>query len=84
MHRIVQILWEMFLNDHLLKNYDPLYSSTILRILASSSQDLRPEISETARRDMKRESLTTPTQSPHFQSRSEYYIIPVELILTLV
>ena len=38
--------------------------------LASSSQVLRPDISETAWREMKRESLTTPTQSPHFQSRS--------------
>ena len=28
------------------------------------------DISETARREMKRESLNTPTQSPHFQSRS--------------
>ena len=37
---------------------------------ASSSQDLRPGISETARRDMKRESVNTPAQSPHFQSRS--------------
>ena len=41
-----------------------------LRNLASSSQDLRPDISETARREMKRESLNTPTQSPHFQSGS--------------
>ena len=38
--------------------------------LASSSQDWRPDISETARRDMKREALNTPMQSPHFQSRS--------------
>ena len=38
--------------------------------LASSSQVLRPDISETAWREMKRESLTTPTQSPQFQSRS--------------
>ena len=38
--------------------------------LASSSQDLRLDISATARRDMKRESLNTPMQSPHFQSRS--------------
>ena len=52
--------------------------------LASSSQILRPDISETARRDMKRESLNTPNRSPHFQSRSECYIIPVELIVTLV
>ena len=33
--------------------------------LASSSQDLRPDISGTARK-----SLNTPTRSPHFQSRS--------------
>ena len=38
--------------------------------LASSSQDLRPDTSETARRDMKRESLNTPIQSAHFQNRS--------------
>ena len=40
--------------------------------LASSSQDLRPDISQTARRERgrKRESLNTRTQSPHFQSRS--------------
>ena len=36
--------------------------------LASSSQELRPDISETTRREMKRESLDTPIQSPHFQS----------------
>ena len=48
-------------------------SSTIFnnsKNLASSSQDMRPDISETARRDTKRESLNTPTQSPHFQSGS--------------
>ena len=38
--------------------------------LASSSQDMRAEISETARNDMKRESMVTPIQPPHFQSRS--------------
>ena len=38
--------------------------------LASSSLDMRPDISETARREMKRESLNTPIESPHFQSRS--------------
>ena len=40
--------------------------------LAFSSQDLRHDISETARREreMKRESLNTSTQSPHFRSRS--------------
>ena len=38
--------------------------------LASSSQELGHDITETARREMKRESLNTPTQSPHFQSRS--------------
>ena len=38
--------------------------------LASSSQDLRPDMSVTAKREMERESLNTPTQSPHFQSRS--------------
>ena len=40
--------------------------------LASSSQDLKLDVSETAsrEREMKSESLNTPTQSPHFQSRS--------------
>ena len=38
--------------------------------LASSSQDVRPDISETARRDMKRESLNTPIHSSHFRRRS--------------
>ena len=40
--------------------------------LASSSQDLEHDISETARRERerKRESLNTPTHSRHFQSRS--------------
>ena len=42
------------------------------RNLASFSQDLRPDISETAKRYMKRESLNTPIQSPHFQSRSVF------------
>ena len=31
-HRIARVLWETFLNDHLLKNYNPLQSSTIQRI----------------------------------------------------
>ena len=65
-HRIMRVLLETFLNDYL---------STIFhnsKNLASSSQDLRPAISETARREreMKRESLFTPTQSPHFRSGS--------------
>ena len=38
--------------------------------LASSFQDLRPDNSEKERRGMKRESLNTPIQSPHFQSIS--------------
>ena len=38
--------------------------------LTSSSQDLRPDISETARREMKRESLNTSIPLLHFQSRS--------------
>ena len=48
-------------------------SATILnnsKNLASSSQGLRPDVAETARREMKRESLNTSIQSPHFQSRS--------------
>ena len=48
-------------------------SSTIFndsQNLASSSHDMRPDISETARRDMKRKPLTTQIQSPPFQSRS--------------
>ena len=46
-------------------------SSTIFnnsKNLASSSQDMRPDLSETAWRDMKRESLNTPIQPPHLQS----------------
>ena len=46
-------------------------SSTLLnnsKNLASSSRGSRPDITETARRDMKRESLNTSIQSPHFQS----------------
>ena len=48
-------------------------SSTVfhnLKNLASSSQVSKPDISETARREMKWESLNAPTQSPHFLSRS--------------
>ena len=48
-------------------------ASTILnnaKNLASSSQGVRPDITETARKEMKRESLNTSTQSPHFQSGS--------------
>ena len=36
--------------------------------LASSSLDMRPDVSKTARRDTKRESFES--QSPHFQRRS--------------
>ena len=49
-------------------------SSTIfnnsMNLLAFSSPDMRPDISETARRELKSESLNTPIQSPHFQSSS--------------
>ena len=48
-------------------------SSTIFnnsKNLASSSEDVRLDVSETARRDMKRESLNTPIQPSHFHSRS--------------
>ena len=50
-------------------------SSTIFnnsKNLASSSRELRPPATETGRREsgMKRESLNTSIQSPHFQSRS--------------
>ena len=41
--------------------------------LASSSQELRPDTIETARKresEIKRESLNTSVRSPHFQSRS--------------
>ena len=59
------------MNDHLLKKDNPLRSSTI-KSLASSSKELRPDITETARRvrEQKRESLDTQTQSSHFQRRS--------------
>ena len=49
-------------------------SSTIFnnsKNLASSSQDVRLDVSETASRDMKRESLNTPIQPSHFQNRSD-------------
>ena len=61
--------------------------STIFRIsknLASSSQDLRSDISETARTEMKRESLYTQTQLPHFQSRSGIQNHTGGTILTVV
>ena len=50
-------------------------SSTIFhnsKILASSSQELRPDTVETARKnsEMKRDSLNTTISSSHFQSRS--------------
>ena len=48
-------------------------SSTMLNIsknFASSSQELRHDITETARSEMKRESLNTSVPSLHFQSRS--------------
>ena len=48
-------------------------SSTIFsnsKNLASSSQDMRLDIPETARRNTKRKSLKTQIQSPHFQRRS--------------
>ena len=61
-------LGETFSKDHLLKKDNLLLSSTIQRIW--HLLHLRPDNSETARRDMKRESLNTPIQSPHFQSRS--------------
>ena len=66
-HRCVRVLWETFLNDQLFKKDYPLQSSTIQRIwhLHLRSQNLI-----FPRREMKRESLNTPTQSPHCQSRS--------------
>ena len=48
-------------------------SSTVfhnLKNLPSSFQVSKPDISETARREMKRELLNAPTQSHHFRSRS--------------
>ena len=68
-HRIVRVLWETFLKDHLFKKDYP-QSSTIHRIWNLHLRSQNPDISETARREMKRESLTAPTQSPHFLSGS--------------
>ena len=72
-HAILREHQETFLNDYLPKKD---YHSAIFNNsenLASSSQGLRPDTTETAgKRDgeMKRESLNTSVLSPHFQSRS--------------
>ena len=55
---------ETFLNDHLLKKDNLLQSSAIQRI-GIYSPDMRLDVSETARREMKRESLNTPIESYH-------------------
>ena len=61
------VMGNVFLNDHMLKKDNPPQSSTIQWIWhLHSSQNMRPDISETARRDLKRESLDTPIQAPHF------------------
>ena len=72
-HAILREHQETFLNDYLPKK---VYLSAIFNNsenLASSSQGLRPDTTETARKrdgEMKRESLNTSVLSPHFQSRS--------------
>ena len=69
-HRIVQVLWETFFERPPAQEGQSSIIFNNSKNLASSFQDLRPDTSETARRDMKRESLNTPFQPPHFQSRS--------------
>ena len=69
---MVRVFQETFLNDHLLKKEYPLQPSTIQRIWHHPLGDLRPDTTETSRKEsgMKRESLTTSIQQPHLQSRS--------------
>ena len=64
--------WETFLHDHLLKkDYLP-QSSTIQRISASTSQKLRADTTDTARRESgtKREWLNALSRSRHFECGS--------------
>ena len=66
--RILRVLQETFLNDHLLKKNDPQQSSTIQRIGILFS---RPDITGTRKRpesEMKRGPLNTSILSPHFPS----------------
>ena len=72
-----------FLNDPPAQELQPSSIFNNSKNLASSSQDVRADISETARRDMKRESLNTPTQKSHFQSGNELCLTLVDLILTV-
>ena len=72
-----QELCETCLNDHVLKKDDIFIFFDDSKNLATSSQGLRIEISETGRRDMKRESLDAPIQPSHFRSGSGIWIILV-------
>ena len=71
-NRLFQVLQETFLKDPAQEGL----SSTIFdrsKNLASSSQEYRPDTTETARKrdsEMKRESLNTSVSLPHFRSRS--------------
>ena len=73
LHRIVRVLWETFFERPPAQEGQ---HSTIFRNsknLASSSQKMRPDTAETARRresGTKRDSLHTSVSSPHFQSGS--------------
>ena len=69
-HWVLQVRPDTFLNDPPAQEGQSFTIFNNSRNLASSSQELGHDITETARREMKRESLNTPTQSPHFQSRS--------------
>ena len=69
-HIMVRVLWGTFSKDQLLKKDCPLQSPTKQKNLASSSHEFRPDISVTASRDMKRESLCTPTQPLYSQTKS--------------
>ena len=86
-HRIVRLLWETFLNDHLLKKDYPLQSSTIQRIshLPPRDWDLIQPIQQGKDR-MEWKGNRWIHRLNHLTSKAEVecYSIPVELILTMV
>ena len=86
-HRIVRVLWETFLNDHLLKKDYPLQSSTIQRIshVPLRDWDLIPPIQQGKER-MEWKGNRWIRRLNHLTSKAavECYPILVELNFTMV
>ena len=70
-HKMVRVLQETFLNDHLHKKDYPLQSSTIQRIWNPPLRDLRPDIPENTKQpesEIGREPQNSSIPVPRFQS----------------